>query len=97
MGGRERGVGGARGAEGGRGREGGRERVRGRKGGEIDGERKRERETLGFLPLRKREVPVIVPPVPTPPRNTSILPSVCGEVGCGVGGGLENRRQNRIH
>mmetsp|Transcript_28868 Transcript_28868/g.60631 ORF Transcript_28868/g.60631 Transcript_28868/m.60631 type:complete len:206 (-) Transcript_28868:456-1073(-) len=36
--------------------------------------------SLGFLLLRKREVPVMVPPVPTPPRNTSTLPSVCSQI-----------------
>ena len=39
---------------------------------------------LGFFDLRKRDVPVIVPPVPTPPRNTSTLPSVCREVKDGL-------------
>mmetsp|Transcript_57218 Transcript_57218/g.136435 ORF Transcript_57218/g.136435 Transcript_57218/m.136435 type:complete len:388 (+) Transcript_57218:348-1511(+) len=35
--------------------------------------------SFAFLVLRNLEVPVRVPPVPTPPRNTSILPSVCSQ------------------
>mmetsp|Transcript_3064 Transcript_3064/g.6978 ORF Transcript_3064/g.6978 Transcript_3064/m.6978 type:complete len:207 (-) Transcript_3064:421-1041(-) len=33
-----------------------------------------------FLPFRNLVVPVMVPPVPTPPMKTSILPPVCSQI-----------------
>ena len=36
--------------------------------------------TDGFIRLRKRATPVIVPPVPTPETKTSIVPSVCRQI-----------------
>ena len=67
--------------------------------GDSDGDSEK-RVTFGFLVLRKREVPVMVPPVPTPPRNTSTCPSVCPATNTchrGDGAARAHAAQKHVH
>ena len=36
--------------------------------------------TAGFFSFRKRAMPLMVPPVPTPTTRWSTLPSVCSQI-----------------